>query len=242
MRSKWLIFVLVLSLAINAAVLATMGYHYYLSASTETSAPCPLSPGDSHLYQSLGLSDPQLSKMEPLAQKFHSRLAELGTAMEGKRELLVDLLAKDGDPAGIENLRREMASIQDEIQREVISHIIETKKILDAKQQQRFFDLMKQSMASGKSSMVVNKGRASDEPALHDERTLLPEEKDSDVNPRALDRHRPSDHSQRSLIGLPPGSPCSSKRNRGRYNSPAIRGCPQGPGRSGLSLFGGDDP
>ncbi len=158
MRSKWLIFALVFSLAINAAVLATMGYHYYLSASAKTSAPCPLSPTDSHLYQSLGLSNLQLAKMEPLAQKFHRRLAELGAVMEGKKEVMVDLLAKGGDPGGIENLRRDMANIQDEIQREVISHIIETKKILDAKQQQRFFDLMKQSMASGKSPWLSTKG------------------------------------------------------------------------------------
>ena len=158
MRSKWLTFILILSLAINAAVLATMGYHYYGNASTPSSSPCPMSPGDSHLYQSLGLSDTQLAKMEPVAQKFHSRLAELGAAMEGKRELLVDLLAKDGDPAGIENLRSEMAGIQDEIQREVIAHIIEVKKILDPKQQQRLFDLMKQSMASGKSPWSPTSG------------------------------------------------------------------------------------
>ncbi len=150
MRSKWLTVILFLSLAINVGVLAATGYHYYLSASAKTSAPCPLSPGDSHLYQSLGLSDLQLSKMEPLAQKFHARLGELGALMEEKKEVLIALLQKDSDPVSIENLRKEMASIQDEIQREVISHIIQTKKILDAKQQQRFFDLMKQSMASGK--------------------------------------------------------------------------------------------
>ena len=150
MKSRWLMIILFLSLAINVGVLATTAYHYYCNVSPTRSVPCPVSPGDAHLYQSLGLSDLQLAKMEPLAQKFHGRLAELGSAMKGKRELLVDLLAKDGDPAGIENLRREMAGIQDEIQREVISHIIETKQILDAKQQQRFFDLMKQSMASGK--------------------------------------------------------------------------------------------
>ena len=158
MRSKWLMFVLVLSLAINAAVLATTGYHYYLSASAKNLAPCPLSPADGHLYQSLGLSDAQLSKMEPLAQKFHSRLAAFGAAMKGKRELFVDLLAKEGDPASIENLRREMAGIQDDIQREVISHIIETRKILDAEQQQHFFDLMKQSMAMGKNPWFSTKG------------------------------------------------------------------------------------
>ena len=146
MRSKWLILILILSLAINAGVLVSMGYHYYVNASTPSSAPCPMSPGDSHLYQSLGLSKVQLSKMEPLAQKFHARLAELGARMEEKKETLTDLLQKDSDPASIENLRKEMAGIQDEIQKEVIVHIMESKKILDPNQQQRFFDLMRQSM------------------------------------------------------------------------------------------------
>ena len=152
MRSKWLVLILILSLAINAGVLVSMGYHYYVNASTPSSAPCPMSPGDSHLYQSLGLSKVQLSKMEPLAQKFHGRLAELGARMEEKKETLTNLLQKDSDPASIENLRKEMAGIQDEIQKEVIIHIMESKKILDPKQQQRFFDLMRQSMTRAQSS------------------------------------------------------------------------------------------
>jgi len=138
--------ILVLSLAINAGVLVSMGYHYYVNASTPSSAPCPMSPGDSHLYQSLGLSNLQLAKMEPLAQKFHGRLAELGALMEGKKETLTDLLQKGSDPVKIENLRKEMATIQDDIQKEVITHITELKKILDPQQQQRFFDLMRQNM------------------------------------------------------------------------------------------------
>jgi Spy/CpxP family protein refolding chaperone len=149
---------LFLSLAVNAGVLATTGYYYYRTTSQTPSAPCPMSPGDSHLYQSLGLSDAQLSKMEPLAQKFHGRLAELGTAMEGKREVLVDLLAKNENPAGIENLRTQMANIQDEIQKEVITHIMDSKKILDPNQQQRFFDLMRQTMVQAKSSGLPTNG------------------------------------------------------------------------------------
>ncbi len=66
--------------------------------------------------------------------------------MEGKKELLIDLLQKESDPMGIEKLRKEMAGIQDEIQNEVIVHITETKKILDPKQQERLFELMRQSM------------------------------------------------------------------------------------------------
>jgi len=156
MRSKWLTVVLVLSLAVNAGVLATMGYHYFLSAPVAPMEPCPMSPGDSHLYQSLGLSGLQLSKMEPLARSFHGRLAELGAAMEGKKELLIDLLQKESDPVGIEKLRKEMAGIQDQIQNEVIVHIAETKKILDPKQQQRLFDLMRQSMV--RNTLALSSG------------------------------------------------------------------------------------
>jgi len=159
MRSKWFILLSVLSLAVNAAVLATMAYHYYLNTSAKTIAPCPIAPGDNHLYQSLGLSTAQLSKMEPLAQKFHSRLAELDAAMKGKRELLLNLIAKGGDPASVENLRREIASIQDEIQREVITHITELKKILDPDQQQRFFDLMRRSMAGARNPLSKGGGK-----------------------------------------------------------------------------------
>ena len=159
MRSKWLTLILILSLAVNAGVLASMGYHYYVSASTLSTAPCSMSSGDHHLYQFLGLSKDQLGKIDPIAQKFHSRITELGTAMEAKRELLVDILAKGGDSAGLENVRREMAGIQDEIQKEVITHITELKKILDPEQQRRFFNLMRQSMARGQNPLSTNGGK-----------------------------------------------------------------------------------
>ena len=148
MNKKSLIVVLVLSLAINASILGTMGYHYYSNSFFTSSAPCPLSPAHQHLYQDLGLSAPQLAQMEPIAEKFHERIADLGGAMKGKNSRLVELLKqKDVDPGQIEGLRKEMAGIQDEIQKEVIIHILESKKILNPKQQERFFSLMRQSMA-----------------------------------------------------------------------------------------------
>jgi Spy/CpxP family protein refolding chaperone len=149
MKGKSLIFVLILSLAINASILGTMGYHYYREASSAKEAPCPLSPAHQHLYQQLGLSTPQLAEMEPLAQKFHERLGNLGIAMKGKNERLVELLGqKVVDPVQVEGLRKEIAGIQDEIQREVVAHILESKKILDAKQQRQFFALMSQTAAT----------------------------------------------------------------------------------------------
>jgi Spy/CpxP family protein refolding chaperone len=78
--------------------------------------------------------------------------------MEQKKEVLVTLLQKKSDPVKIENLRREMAGIQDEIQKEVITHITELKKILDPDQQQRFFDLMRQSMVRAQSPWSPTNG------------------------------------------------------------------------------------
>ncbi len=151
MKGKGLFFVLILSLAMNASILGGMGYNYYRDASLAKEAPCPLSPSHQHLYQELGLSHSQLAQMEPLAQKFHGRLAELESAMKGKNERLVKLLGqKDVDPGQVEVLRKEIAGVQDEIQKEVIAHILETKKILDPKQQNQFFALMSKSTAEGK--------------------------------------------------------------------------------------------
>ena len=139
-----------MSLAINASILGTIGYHYYRDASLAKDAPCPLSPAHQHLYQQLGLSTPQLAQMEPVAQKFHERLGQLETAMKGKNERLIELLGqREVDPGQVEGLRKEIAGIQDEIQKEVIAHILETKRILDQKQQNQFFALMSQSMATG---------------------------------------------------------------------------------------------
>ncbi|MBP1715934.1 MAG: hypothetical protein H6Q42_4137 [Deltaproteobacteria bacterium] len=150
MNKKGLMVVLVLSLAVNISILGTSGYHYYRNSGWMGSTPCPLSSTHEHLYQELGLSAIQLSQMEPLAKKFHERLAELRKAMKGKNSRLVELLGqKEIDQGQIEGLRKDMADIQDEIQKEVIAHIVESKRIFDPKQQERFLTLMRQSMAEG---------------------------------------------------------------------------------------------
>jgi Spy/CpxP family protein refolding chaperone len=156
MKIKVLIFIMVLSLAVNAAILGAVGYHYYRSnfliSPQLSSLPCPVSPHDQYLYQDLGLSNEQLTRMAPLALNFHSRLEKLAGSMEGKKEDLVDLLSrKDVNPEKIAGLRREMAGIQDEIQKEIIAHIMAMKKILNSEQQEHFFDLMRRSMRSNNS-------------------------------------------------------------------------------------------
>jgi Spy/CpxP family protein refolding chaperone len=145
MRSNWLAGILILSLTVNAAIIGTFGYHYFVKPPQSGPAPC-FATGDGHFYKSLGLSETQLEKVEPLAHAFHQRMAEMKASMEQRRNLLIDLLQKGDDPDRIDALRTEMASIQDTIQKAVISHIADIKKVLNSKQQEQFFNLMRQSM------------------------------------------------------------------------------------------------
>jgi len=151
MNKKLLMIILTLSLAVNLSGLATIGYYYWRNACLTPTAPCPLSPEDSHLYQTLGLSPDQLAKMTALAGTFHHRLNELESAVAAKRNLLIDLLGeKEIDLPQTEAIRTEIAGYQDEIQKEVIAHIAESKKIMTSDQQKQFIELLRTSSNSGR--------------------------------------------------------------------------------------------
>ena len=151
MNKKILWIVLTLSLAVNISGLATIGYHYWRNFCPTPAAPCPLSPEDSHLYQTLGLSPDQLAKMTALACAFHRRLNELEGAVAVKRNLLIDTLGEEkADLPKTEILRKEIAGYQDEIQKEVITHIAESKKIMTTDQQKQFIELLRTSSNHGR--------------------------------------------------------------------------------------------
>jgi Spy/CpxP family protein refolding chaperone len=124
-----------------------VGYNYYCNTFLTSSDLCPVSPGDQHLYKALGLSAPQLTRMDSLARTFHSKLERLGSDIQAKRGILIDLLKqKVVDSEKVETLRKDMAGIQDEIQREVITHIEDIKGILTHEQTEHFFNLLRASM------------------------------------------------------------------------------------------------
>ncbi len=152
MKGKLLIVVLTLSLAVNASAVATIGYHYWRNFCLTPSAPCPLTQEERHPYQELGLSPEQLAKMTTLAGSFHGRLNELQAAVEARRNLLIDCLgANEIDLPRTEALRKEIAGYQDEVQKEVINHIAESKKIMTPDQQKRFIELLRTSSDKGRA-------------------------------------------------------------------------------------------
>ena len=150
MKGKLLIVILTLSLVVNASVVATIGYHYWRNTCLTPSASCPLNQGDHYAYQDLGLSPEQLAKMTALAGSFHGRLNELNAGIEAKRNLLIDSLgAVKIDLSRTEAIRKEIAVFQDEVQKEVIAHIAESKKIMTPAQQKHFIELLRASANKG---------------------------------------------------------------------------------------------
>ncbi len=155
MKPRWLIYILILSLAMNAAILATVGYRFWRGSGSHPPSTCPLDQGERYLYEDIGMSKSQLAEMALLAKTFHGKLDLFKTAMFEKKAVLVDLLSRETvDATAIENIRRDMAAIQDDIQREIVAHILQVKKIMDIKQQQRFFEIMRHNVAQVGSPLV----------------------------------------------------------------------------------------
>jgi Spy/CpxP family protein refolding chaperone len=155
MKNRWIAMILVLSLAMNTAVLAVAGYNYYGSSSRPTIAADHSHDMEHHFFKVLGLSTTQLEKMTPLADSFHDRLNNLHSKMGEKKDAMINLLGGDGEsPTRIEALRMEMAAIQDSIQKTVIAHVLDVKQILDSGQQKRFFDLLRRNMTQDNGMLI----------------------------------------------------------------------------------------
>jgi Spy/CpxP family protein refolding chaperone len=156
MKGRLLIVVLILSLAVNASAVATVGYHYWRNTCFTPSESCPLNQEDHHPYQDVCLSPEQLTQMESFSKSFHSRLRGLEELIAAKRNLLIDLLGeKEIDPSKIEVVRKEIAGYQDDIQKEVIAHIGETKKIMNPEQHKQFMELLRASSNRGQLNSSI---------------------------------------------------------------------------------------
>ena len=147
MKNRWIAMLLVLSLAMNTAVLTVAGYKYYMRNRDLSEATLHSRERNYHFYEKLGLTPVQLAKMNPMANTFHKSLKSLHSDMEAKKIAMINLLSGENvSPARIEEIRKEMATIQDSIQKVVIAHVLDVKEVLDPSQRKRFFELLSKSM------------------------------------------------------------------------------------------------
>jgi Spy/CpxP family protein refolding chaperone len=147
MKNRWMAMILVLSLSMNTAVLAMAGYQYFDRNRRPSKATLHSPERDYHLYEKLELTSAQLAKIAPMANTFHKSLKGFHSDMDAKKSAMINLLSgKKVSPAKIEEMRKEMAKVQDSIQKIVIAHVLDIKDVLNSSQSKRFFELLSKSM------------------------------------------------------------------------------------------------
>ena len=140
MKKKLLIWVIGLLSIVNIAALATIGYHrlcYYKERHHEIRHT-----QRDFLHRELTLSDTQAEQIKILKESFHSNANPIRASLRTKREQLLQLLtAAESDRAKINIVQSEIDSLQAELQKLVIDHLLDERKILTIEQQSKFFSL-----------------------------------------------------------------------------------------------------
>ena len=138
MKKNLLILGLIFSVAINAAVLTKIGHHWLGKDKEER-----YHPSMSYLYKELALSESQLKKMELFRKSLESRMKGIKKELREKRVDLVDLLTEsEPDRKKINEKLIEIESLQGNLQRLIIEHLLKQKTVLDPEQQKMFFSLI----------------------------------------------------------------------------------------------------
>jgi len=141
MKRKFIILGVILLIAINVSVLATVGYYWRCGRVNRSCGGC--APGE-YICLHLDLSDSQKQKMETFKKVFDEKTDTIREALSHKRNELVGLLSEPfPDRAKIDSLVNQIGTAQMELEKEVIEHLLQEKQILTSEQQKKFLDLIK---------------------------------------------------------------------------------------------------
>lgn len=145
MKSKWLIIVLVFSVAVNAAALITIGYQW----SKQWWKHHPLSKppfSEFHremLRRKLDMTEEQYRKVKVAHDKFDKEMETMQSSLRAKREALFhQLRAHDPDRAEIDTLLVEIAALQADLERRVVDNLLEMKDVLTPEQRKKLLSLI----------------------------------------------------------------------------------------------------
>jgi hypothetical protein len=149
MKGSILKYILVVSLLMNFSLLGAAGYTHYKKSHYRPLLPFgqELYKGGNHLFQELALKPDQLNAFQQKALPFHANIAKKRLEVDRLRTELFGLMRADNPDqkalaASITHINRE----QEDMQRMVVSHMLEFKAMLDKDQQKKFLDLIETAM------------------------------------------------------------------------------------------------
>lgn len=143
MKRRLLIFGLILSVAINIGILGGVGYRWLKISGEERHHREGKHSPMSFLGKELSLSQSQAREMESLWKSLEPKMEEIRRKLREKRVQLVNLLrASEPDLEKINIQLNKIESLQTQLQKLVIDHLLQQKKILSLEQQKKFFSII----------------------------------------------------------------------------------------------------
>jgi len=152
MKNNAMRFLLILSLLLNASMLASAGYTHY-QQSRHPGLPVgnvqkTCEETHAHLFEELSLASDKEALMRREADAFHAELDKKRREIVEKRAYLLNLMRADApDENAIQGVIGEISGAQEEMQRAVAAHMLRFKSLLNRDQQRRFFELVEGAMA-----------------------------------------------------------------------------------------------
>jgi len=141
-RQNWLWSVLIVSLAFNAGFGTTFGVRSYRHHCRDSRHGDDASLASFH--DALNLTPDQEGSVRAAKEKLFQQLDELDRAMTAARETLGRLLsASVTDEAAIDSQLDKIASLQRQVQRRVVDHLLEEKEMLAPGQLKAFNEIIR---------------------------------------------------------------------------------------------------
>jgi Spy/CpxP family protein refolding chaperone len=159
MRSNIGKFILAISLILNFSILITVGYMHYKQSQYRTT-PLGFKIGKNRfLFEELSLQPEQMAKMKQRALVFHGEVDNKRSVIaEKRRKLFVLIRADKPETKTIETTINEISSMQKDLQKDIVLHILETKALLNKEQQKKLFDLIENAMHAGGQMECLSQG------------------------------------------------------------------------------------
>ncbi len=143
-------FALIASLALNIAVLGTVGFFFYQRSGDWVSPFGTTMKKGKFLFEELSLRPEQMKAMKARAIPFRAEVDRKRQEIAAKKRMLFALLrADETDKKAIDKAIADISAMQEEMQRMITSHMLEQKARLDKDQQQKFVGLIEQHMTAG---------------------------------------------------------------------------------------------
>jgi len=157
MDKKVLVIILVISVAINAATLFTFGYFWWTRHYRSERQEVPHQPHMMHDWQhtriarNLDLSKKQVEEIKKMNEEIRSEMWPVREELFKKRQELMSLLReKEPDSMRVDQLLKEIATMQAEHETKVFYRVLKMREILTPEQREQLGGLLQRFMEEGR--------------------------------------------------------------------------------------------